>query len=435
MGIAQLTAVLQHLRRVYRLEEDRRLDDGELLNRFFQHGEQAAFEVLVERYGSMVLGVCQRMLQNSHDAEDAFQATFLVVVHKGRSLLGRETIGNWLYGVAYHTALKARAAAMLRRRKESEAPTKACVEPVAEDGWEEIRPLLDQELNKLPDKFREVFVLCELLGKSRKEAAEQLGIPEGTLSSRLATARRKLSERLKHLGVTLPCGTLAVALAQNAASACVPAQLVTCTVAAASAVAAGATVAGGVVSPSVAALADGVVKSMFVAKCKTAVTALLVFSLLAAGAVSLSSLGAASDGMKAEVRAAVQAPGRDGDYKDDATKVGQRINLPEAAPPKPVPASLKNPAEVFLLGVVRNVDEKAGTITVGVGGDDEEAGGELLRLARGVEVQTLHGPGRIADLALSKNPRVQLRLTPDRAEVLGITLLPRKKAPPEKGKG
>jgi hypothetical protein len=207
-------------------------------------------------------------------------------------------------------------------------------------------------------------------------------------------------------------------------------------VAAASAVATGATVAGSIVSPSVAALADGVLKSMFVAKGKTAVTVLLGFSLLAAGAAGLSSLGAAPDGMKPKVRAVVQAPSRDGDNKDDTEKVGQRIDAPEEAPPRAIPAPLDNQAEVFLEGVVRNVDEYAGTITIEAGGaDGEKARGKLLRLAKGVEIQTLTGPGRIADLTKSRNLRVQLRLTPDRAEVLGITMLPRKKGPPEKGKG
>lgn len=291
MAAAQLARVLQQLRRRCLHGEDRGRNDGELLDRFYRLGDQTAFETLVQRYGSMVLAVCQRMLHDPHDSEDAFQATFLVVVHKGRGLLERETIGNWLYGVAYHTALKARAAAMLRRRKEREAAAKRCVPPVEENDWQDLRPLLDQELNKLTDRFREAVQLCDVLGKSRQEAAELLGIPEGTLSSRLTTARRKLAARLQRLGITFSVGTLAAAFAQNAASACVPLALKTCTVQAAAALAAGAAVEA-FASPSVLALTQGVLKTMFLARCKTTAALLVGFVLLTTSAVGLSALGA-----------------------------------------------------------------------------------------------------------------------------------------------
>src|SRR5262245_3403616 len=120
MPVEGLASALRHLRGSHLLAGARHLNDGDLLEHFYQGNDQSAFEVLVERYGSMILGVCRRMLCNTHDAEDAFQAVFLVLVCKGRSLLGREIIGNWLYGVAYHTALKARAASVQRRLKESQ---------------------------------------------------------------------------------------------------------------------------------------------------------------------------------------------------------------------------------------------------------------------------------------------------------------------------
>ncbi len=308
MASAPLTQMLQQLRRINLVAEGHSMSDGRLLNEFFEQGNEAAFEVLVHRYGPMVLGVCQRMLRNAHDSEDAFQAVFLVVVRKGRGLVGRETIGNWLYGVAYHTALKARATAMLRRRKEAETPVKADVQPAVAEGWETLRPLLDQELSKLPDKYREAVVLCDVMGKSRKDAdaAEQLGISEGTLSSRLATARQKLSDRLQRLGVTLSSAALAVVVGQNTASACVPPQLVACTVEAASAVATGAAVAGTIVTPTVAALTEGVLKTMLVAKCKSALAVVMGFFLLTLGATGLSVLAAQEDGEKP-----VPAPSRE----------------------------------------------------------------------------------------------------------------------------
>src|SRR5262249_37479936 len=190
----------------------------------------------------------------------------LVLVYKGRSLLGREIIGNWLYGVAYHTALKARAASVQRRFKESQGPVKPCCKVADEDEWRGLRPLLDQELSTVPDKDREAIVLCDLMGKSRKEVAQQLNIPEGTLSSRLATARRTLADRLKHLGIPLSGGALALTLSQDAASASVAPPLVACTVEAASAVATGAAAASSAVSPTVAALAQGGLPTMLITK-------------------------------------------------------------------------------------------------------------------------------------------------------------------------
>lgn len=315
MATSQLTQVLQQLRRIHLLREDANLNDSELLERFFQHSDHTAFEVLVQRYGAMVLGVCQRILRNTDDTEDAFQAVFLVLVKKGHSLRGRPTIGNWLYGVAYHTALKARATAVQQRSKERQAPVKPCVQPVEEDPWDELRPLLDQELNRLPDKLREVVVLCDVLGKSRKEAAQQLGIVEGTLSSRLATARRKLSERLKRHGATLSGGALAVCLGQEATAAGVPPHLVACTVTAASALATGAAVTGGIVSPSVASLVEGVFNTMFMTRCNTAAVLLLGVVLLTGGAAGLSAIAAPPQDNQPK-SGTIQAPGQ-GDKKQE----------------------------------------------------------------------------------------------------------------------
>ena len=144
----------------------------------------------------MVLAVCRRVLGNETDAEDAFQAAFLVFVRKAASIRARELVGNWLYGVAYRTALKARSAAARRRAKERRAATMTPTRVDDEEDWAELLPLLDRELSRLPEKYRVPIVLCELEGRSRKEAAGKLGLPEGTLSSRLATGRRMLGRRL-----------------------------------------------------------------------------------------------------------------------------------------------------------------------------------------------------------------------------------------------
>ena len=157
--------------------------------------DEAAFEALVRRHGPMVLGVCRRVLRNHHDAEDAFQATFLVLVRKAASIVPREMVANWLYGVAYRTALKARsmiARQRVRERQVTEMPEPEAAEP--DDCWRDLQPLLDQELSRLPDKYRVPIVLCDLEGKTGKEAARQLGWPEGTVASRLARGRDDAGE-------------------------------------------------------------------------------------------------------------------------------------------------------------------------------------------------------------------------------------------------
>ena len=186
MATSQLNGVVRHLRRIALVRDGAGLTDGQLLEHFVASREEVAFEALVRRHGPMVLGVCRRVLRNPHDADDAFQATFLVLVRKAASVVPREKVANWLYGVAYQTALKARATTARRRMKEGQLM--AASEPAAaeQDFWRDVQPVLDEELNRLPGKYREPIVLCELMGKTRKEVARQLGWPEGTVSGRLA---------------------------------------------------------------------------------------------------------------------------------------------------------------------------------------------------------------------------------------------------------
>src|SRR5262245_10455269 len=170
----------------------------------------------------MVWGVCCRLLRHPPDAEDAFQATFLVLVRKAAAVCPRELVGNWLYGVASRTALAARAARSRRAARERQVDVMP--EPLAAGvtAWEELWPLLDRELARLPDKYRVAVVLCDLEGRSRKDVARQLRLPEGTLSSRLATARRLLARRLARHGLTLSGGAVAALLGQHVSAAAVP---------------------------------------------------------------------------------------------------------------------------------------------------------------------------------------------------------------------
>src|SRR5262245_42678971 len=177
-----MSSVLGHLRRAVLLRETTTLTDGQLLERFLSCREEAAFAVLVRRHGPMVLGVCRRVLGHEQDAEDAFQATFLVLVRRAASVVPRDLVGNWLYGVARRTALKAKAAASRRQAQERPLEDVPGTERREEGPGPDLRPLLDQELSRLPDRYRAPVVLCDLEGRSRGEAARQLGCPEGTVS-------------------------------------------------------------------------------------------------------------------------------------------------------------------------------------------------------------------------------------------------------------
>jgi RNA polymerase sigma factor (sigma-70 family) len=281
MATGQLNDFLRHLRGSALLRDDDGVTDGQLLQSFLTRQDEASFEVLVRRHGPMVLGVCRRVLGNAHDAEDAFQASFLVLLRKAASIGQRELLGNWLYGVAYRTALEARTVA--RRRRMREGQVSAMPEPEAPEAGvlHDLRPLLDAELSRLPDKYRVPVVLCDLEGRTRREAARQLRIPEGTLSGRLTTARRRLAKRLAPHGLALSAGALAAALCSATASAHVPPSLIAATVKAIAAIALGRAAAS-VVSAQVAALSEGVIKTMFLTKLRAAIVVLLATGIIAA---------------------------------------------------------------------------------------------------------------------------------------------------------
>jgi RNA polymerase sigma factor (sigma-70 family) len=264
------------------LRDEADLTDGQLLECFIEHRDDAAFAALVRRHGPMVWGVCRRLL-HQHDAEDAFQATFLVLVRKAASIVSRERVANWLYGVAHQTALQARRTAARRRARETQVTNMPEPAVMEQDLWSDLQPLLDQELRRLPDAYREVIVLCALEGKTRKEVAQQLGLPEGTVGSRLARARTMLAKRLARHGLPLLGGTMATVLSQNVASAGVPSWVMSSTIKAASLFAAGQAAAG-VISVRVAALTEGVLKTMLLTKLKIVTVVVLMIALLTGGA-------------------------------------------------------------------------------------------------------------------------------------------------------
>jgi RNA polymerase sigma factor (sigma-70 family) len=277
MPTSPLSVVLQHLLADLRPEEDG-MADGELLTRFLRSRDGDALAALVRRHAPMVWGVCRRLL-NHQDAEDAFQATFLVLVRKAADV-PRQAVANWLYGVARQTAVRLRAAAAKRARRETQVVNMP--EPTAAEVREaDVQTLVDDELNRLPDHYRGVVVLCDLEGMTRREAARHLGIPEGSVASRLARARVMLAKRLTQRGVVFSGGSVAAALSTGSASASAPSALVASTINAASLLAAGR--AAGIVSAKVAALTEETVKAMFVNKLKAVLAVVLVVGLALGG--------------------------------------------------------------------------------------------------------------------------------------------------------
>src|SRR5262245_50950313 len=211
----QATLVLRHLRG---LAAGNDVPDGQLLEQFTARRDETAFATLVRRHGPLVYGVCRRVLHNEHDAEDAFQATFLVLARKAGSISQRESIGSWLYQVAHHVAMKARGRSENRKQREGHAAARQPADPLQEITGRELLAAFDAELQSLPERDRAPLVLCYLQGLTRDEAARQLGCSESTLHRRLNGARKLLRQRLERRGLTLP----AALLAAGATAATVP---------------------------------------------------------------------------------------------------------------------------------------------------------------------------------------------------------------------
>ena len=247
--------------------------DSQLLAEFVTRRDDAAFAALVRRHGSMVLAVCRRVLRHEHDAEDAFQATFLVLARKAEDVWPREAVGAWLHGVAYRVAMKARGVRARQARREHPLQD---VSHLPLEPHPDLADVLDRAIRKLPEEYRAAVVACDLEGRTRKDAAEQLGWKEGTLSGRLSRARQLLAARLKKMGLAVP-------VALGAAEA-VPTALAESVVRAVLNTSAG-------VSAPVAALTEGVVRSMFLAKVKTLAATVLVAGVMGLGVWSASGQG------------------------------------------------------------------------------------------------------------------------------------------------
>jgi RNA polymerase sigma factor (sigma-70 family) len=255
--------------------------DAHLLERFVTLRDEAAFELLVWRYGPLVLNVCRRVLRHPHDAEDAFQATFLTLVRKASSIGKYTSVSSWLYKVAYRIALQARRSEASQKNRERQAARPAVAlpeEPLDTD----LHAALAEEVSRLPEKYRAAVVLCYFLGKTHEEAARRLGCPKGTVAVRLMRARDRLRGRLERRGLTLSAGMVAAALAEREAVA-ISDQLVQNTLRSVLLLAAGRGLVAGGVSLRVIALLEGAVKAMWWTQVKLAAGTVLVLASLGAG--------------------------------------------------------------------------------------------------------------------------------------------------------
>jgi RNA polymerase sigma factor (sigma-70 family) len=271
MSRSALAAEVRHLRSVIAAQHHRDESDEQLLHAFADNRDDSAFAILVRRHGPMVMAVCRRVLGHQQDAEDGFQATFLVLARNAAALRKKTALAGFLHGTAYRTALAAKRAAARRRKHERRALVRTTDYPCEDLLWREVRTLLDEEIVRLPEKYRSVFVLCCLEGLSQAEAARRLGLKAVTVSSRLAGARKRLQSRLTRRGVELTALLAATALTTEPASA-LPAVLLTKMV-------------GGAVSPAVAALVDSGSMILSIGKGKLAAVFLLAASALAGAAL------------------------------------------------------------------------------------------------------------------------------------------------------
>jgi RNA polymerase sigma factor (sigma-70 family) len=289
MGRAELGGIVRQVCRLVGTPDRPEWSDEQLLQRFLIDRDESAFRLLVERHGRMVLGVCRNVLRQHQDAEDAFQATFLILARNAAAIRKGTALASFLHGVAYRTSLKARRQRDKRRWHERRAAPRitAGSSPDMDGALRELQEILTEEVNRLPDKYRGPFVLCCLEGKSRQEAAAQLGWKEGTVSGRLAEARQRLRQRLARRGIALSAALCAADLSRTAAAASVSPRLMNATIRGALSFGAG----DAVTAAEVARLAKGVIHDMAPTTLKITTAALLAISLaVGAGLLACQAL-------------------------------------------------------------------------------------------------------------------------------------------------
>jgi RNA polymerase sigma factor (sigma-70 family) len=347
MSADGLRAVFRRLRRLTD-PGSTGLSDAELLQRYSSTRDEAAFELLLWRHGPMVHGVCRRLLRRTEDADDAFQATFLTLVRKARTVRRGAAVGAWLYQVAYRVALRARASVAPREQ--------IAVEPEAaptgeEASWRDLSPVLDEEVRRLPARYRAPVILCYLEGRTHAEAARELGCPKGTVAVRLMRARKLLQTRLTRRGVTIAGGLVVAALAPPASAALVANTL--------------RIAFGSPVAVRITTLSDGVIRAMSFARLKaTAAVLLLTTGILAAGTTLMNREAPPPSEAPPAEPVLPQSPPASAEKKPQVIRVpsmrdGQVLVIgTEMAPNENVPADRRVTATVgYLLVPVANNEE------------------------------------------------------------------------------
>ncbi len=268
-----LDGVVRHIRKIVDIQRLAEATDGQLVERFVRSHEESAFAILLRRHGPMVLGVSRGVLHHVEDAEDVFQATFFLLAKKAGSIRKCQSVASWLHGTAYRLAVRAKAQRALRQSKERKAST---THRAMEEAWGELRPVLDEEMAKLPEKYRTALLLFYWKGKCQEEMARELGCPVGTIHSRLGRGRKLLQERLTRRGLTFSAGSFAALLIAGTSSAPVQATLLDCT----RKICLPSGFAETLVSPSVAALVEEGFPALLSTKLKVAMAFFLAGGLV-----------------------------------------------------------------------------------------------------------------------------------------------------------
>ncbi len=402
-------SLLHHLRSLAAKQANGALPDRQLLEAFLTQRSEAAFAALVRRHGPMVLSVCRRVLGNHHDAEDAFQAVFLIFARKAERIRKQDSVSSFLHGVAYHVAANLRLSATRRAARERRQARPPCDDPCDDLTWRELRSVLDEELAKLPEQCRTPLVLCYLEGKTQDEAVRLLGWSKSTFRRRLEQGRDTLGRRLTRRGVTLSAALSAPLLADAEAKAALSPLLIASTVRAGLASATGQTT-GALISTQVASLVQCGVGSLLTKKASIAVV-LLVSLILGIG--GLLAHRAVPSGVRTEAPAAPppqSSPARR-DSKGHANDIKGRVLDPDGKPLAGatvyfVPKAARRKADLKL----RAVTDEAGSFRLSPALADMQGGARLLATAAG------HGPDW-ADV--KKDAETTLRLVKDDVPIRG----------------
>lgn len=342
MATSSMEPLMRHLRKILYPAHGPNVRDDELLARFVQQRDEAAFELLVWRHQRMVLNVCRRVLGHVQDAEDAFQATFLTLARKADSLRRHRAVAAWLHKVAYHIALRARKNTAKRRTTDLDPAHRVSLSGPADEAMRrDLVAVLDEEVNRLPEKYRLLVVLCYLEGKTYQEASRHLGVPIGTLSARLTRARDLLRTRLLRRGVVVSGAGLSAALMPDALASAGMIPAIGSLIRAAGAVAGGGAVPVGLMSIRTLALTEGMLRMMFLMKVKIVLTASVVIAVAAAGLATWSHATRAAD-----TPVIVTEEPRTEELAHFRVKVPQEVSL---LPKPPTHSSVKVPKDVSLV--------------------------------------------------------------------------------------